>query len=242
MSKISIEEIREQLKQDNWELVSDIYYNLDTNLEYKCNEGHTVIAPWKKIRARRECPLCVGNTFKVKDFKNQKKKKGEFRILAFDQASYTSGYSLYSNRNLIDYGTYTVTGNSDIERIGLIKQWMVNLINIYEPDIVGFEGIQYQTGSGVTTFEVLARLAGVLLETCWEMKVPFKVVHTKTWKSNAGVKGKTRVDQKRSMRLIVKNWFGIDVSEDAADAIGIGKYFSDTETPKVEIIDWENQG
>jgi len=31
------------------------------------------------------------------------------------------------------------------------------------------------------------------------------------------------------------------VSEDEADSIGIGKYFTDTMYPKVEIVDWENE-
>jgi hypothetical protein len=39
--------------------------------------------------------------------------------------------------------------------------------------------------------------------------------------------------------LIVKKWFGILPTDDEADAIGIGKYFSDTMMPKVEIVDWE---
>ena len=39
---------------------------------------------------------------------------------------------------------------------------------------------------------------------------------------------------------MIQKWFGIRVTDDEADAIGIGKYFSDTMAPKVEIIDWEN--
>jgi hypothetical protein len=31
-------------------------------------------------------------------------------------------------------------------------------------------------------------------------------------------------------------------TDDEADAIGIGKYFSDIQAPKVEIIDWEAEG
>jgi len=30
-------------------------------------------------------------------------------------------------------------------------------------------------------------------------------------------------------------------SEDECDAIGIGKYYSDLQMPKVEIVDWENE-
>jgi hypothetical protein len=42
---------------------------------------------------------------KVKDSMH-KKKKGEFRVLALDQATHYTGYAVYNNRNLIDYGTF----------------------------------------------------------------------------------------------------------------------------------------
>ena len=37
----------------------------------------------------------------------------------------------------------------------------------------------------------------------------------------------------------VKEWFDITVSDDVADAIGIGKYISEHHKKKVEIINWE---
>ena len=41
------------------------------------------------------------------------------------------------------------------------------------------------------------------------------------------------------MQRLVKEWFNLNVSEDVADSIGIGKYFCDIQSPKVEIVDWE---
>ncbi len=84
MARINIESIREALLPDKWELISDSYKNLDTNLEFRCDKGHTVIAPWKKIREARICPTCMRASLKTKQFKNTKKKKSEYRILALD--------------------------------------------------------------------------------------------------------------------------------------------------------------
>lgn len=240
MSKISIEEIRDTLSTDGWQLISESYQNLDSNLEYKCNQGHTVIAPWKRMRDNRVCPSCMRERLKVKEFKNRKKKKGEYRVLTLDQATYISGFALFSNKNLVDYGMYEAFGETDIERCAHVKEWMISLINTYEVDFVGIEGIQYQAQAGVITFETLARLQGILMECCYELKIPYKVVSTNTWRAHCGVKGKTRVDKKRSMQLLAKQWFGIMPSEDESDAIGIGKYFSDIQAPKVEIVDWES--
>lgn len=240
MGRISIDEIKSSLSADGWTLVSEKYINLDSNLEFKCNKNHTVIAPWKKIRESRICPICMRERLKTKDFKNTKKKKNEYRILALDQATHISGYAVFNNKNLIDYGTFESVGQNDIERSIQVKQWLISLIDQYEIDFVGLEGIQYQTAAGVTTFETLARLQGILAATCVEEKVPYKIVPTNTWRLHCGVKGRTRPDRKRSMQLLVKNWFNLSPTEDECDAIGIGKYFSDLQAPKVEIVDWEN--
>ena len=237
MSKISLNEIRSTLAEDGWTLISETYKNLDTDMEYKCNSGHIVIAPWKKIRVRRECPTCNKNINLIKS-KIGKKKKDEFRILALDQATHISGYSLFSNKELIDFGKFEVNGNSDFERSLKVKEWLINLIDKFDPDFIGLEGIQYQQSVGVTTFETLARLQGVLGTTCLELGIPFKVVNTNTWRNHCGVKGKSRIDKKRSMQLLVQEWFDMRPSEDECDAIGIGKYFCDTQAPKVEMVEW----
>ncbi len=242
MGRISIDEIKNSLSTDGWILISDTYKNLDSNLEYKCNKGHTVIAPWKKIRENRICPTCMRERLKTKEFKNTKKRSNEYRILAIDQATHTSGYAVFSNKNLIDYGSFIATGNDDIERSIEVKQWMISLIDQYQIDFIGIEGIQYQKEAGVTTFETLARLQGILAAACVEDKKQYKIIATNTWRNYCGVQGRTRIDKKRSMQLLVKQWFDINASDDECDAIGIGKYFCDLQVPKVEIIDWENEG
>ena len=239
MARISIDEIKNDISADGWILISDTYQNLDSNLEFKCNKGHTVIAPWKKIRENRICPTCMRERLKTKEFKNTRKKKNEYRILALDQATHISGYAVFNNKNLIEYGTFEATGENDIERSVQVKQWLISLIDQFEIDFVGLEGIQYQTAAGVTTFETLARLQGILAATCYEEKIPYKIAPTNTWRLHCGVKGRTRPDRKRSMQRLVKDWFNLTPTEDEADAIGIGKYFSDIQSPKVEIIDWE---
>lgn len=240
MGRINIDEIKSNLSSDGWTLISSTYKNLDSNLEFKCDKGHTVIAPWKKIRENKVCPTCMRERLKTKDFKNTKKKSNEYRILALDQATHISGYSVFSNKNLIDFGSFEASGNDDIERSISVKQWMISLIDQYEIDFVGIEGIQYQKEMGVTTFETLARLQGILAAACVEEKKLYKIISTNTWRNYCGVAGRTRTDKKRSMQLLVKQWFGINASDDECDAIGIGKYFCDNRVPTVEVVDWEN--
>lgn len=240
MARIKIEDIRAELSLDGWKAISDDYKSLDIEMVFECDEGHRVYSTWKKIRQKRECPLCKQNTYKSQKNRVVPKKKGTFRILALDQATKTSGYSIFDNKKLVYYGIFEAEEiKNEILRDIQVKQWLVSIVKNWEPDIVGLEGIQYQANFGVTTFETLARLQGILMGTLEELDIPYKICPTATWRSHCGVKGRSRVDKKRSMKELVKKWFDVQITDDEADAIGIGKYLSDTSSPVVEIINWE---
>ena len=242
--KIKIEDIREELKKDGWILISDKYENLDSELVFECNEGHRVFSSWKKLRHKRECPICKNNKYKEQDTSVVPKKPKIKRVLGLDQATYINGWSIFDGKELVKYGLFETNANEAIERAEDVKNWLINMINNWRPDLVALEGIQFQNnlGShsiGVTTFEALARFQGILMMACRELKIPFEICHTQTWRSYCGVKGKTRADKKKSAQLIVKSLYDISVTNDAADAILIGKYASDTFFNKTEVVDWE---
>lgn len=239
MSRISLEDIKEQLALENWQVISEVYKNLDTEMIFMCPEGHRVYNSWKKIRSKRECPVCKQNHFKEQEQKVIYKKPNEKRVLALDQATYVSGWSIFSNGELLRYGTFETKLEDEIARDTTIKNWLINMIQNWQPDIVAIEGIQYQQNEGVTTFEKLARLQGILMNCIYELNIPYQVCHTQVWRAHCGVKGKNRSDKKKSMQLIVKEKFDISVSNDCADAIGIGKFVSDTHFKKPTIENWE---
>ena len=84
MARITIESINEELKETGWKCVSETYQNLDTPLEFECDEGHIFQATWKKIRSKRECPRCKDNKLKEKVLTVEPKLKGKKRMLAID--------------------------------------------------------------------------------------------------------------------------------------------------------------
>lgn len=239
MPRITVTSIAEELAPDNWKVISPEYTNLSTEMEFECPEGHRVFTTWEKLRRRRECPVCKQNTLKENKPILIEKSKGTYRVLALDQASHKTGFSILDSRKLIKYGVYEANANDEIERFHQVKIWLISMIENYKPDLVAIEGIQYQQNMGVITFQTLARLQGILLNLCYEMKIPYKVLPTNTWRAHCGVKGVSRADRKRSMQLLVKKWFDITVSDDEADAIGIGKCAADTCGKQVEIINWE---
>lgn len=239
MARITIEGIAQELAKDNWKILSTEYTNLSTEMCFECNEGHKVFTSWDKLRKKRECPVCKQNILKENKPVLIEKKKGENRILALDQATHITGWSVFDGSQLVKYGIFQTNTEDEVARFEEVKVWLISMIENWKPDIVAIEGIQYQQNFGVTTFQTLARLQGILMNLCYELKIPCKICATNTWRAHCGVKGKQRNDKKRSMQLLVKEWFDISVSDDESDAIGIGKYAADAYKKQNEIINWE---
>ena len=242
MAKIKIEDIRKAAIEQNWTLVSEEYKNLKTPLEFKCSEGHTVYLPYDKIRNKWECPICQKNKYYNFD-ENLPKKGNKQRTLGLDQATHVTGYSIFDGDELIYAGTFEATKEDEIERDIQIRNWLDQLLYNGHIDVVGLEGIQLQQFNdkmvGVTTYQTLARLQGILMATCADRKIDYTICPPATWRAHCGVKGRSRSDKKKSMQLKIKEWFDITVSDDVADAIGIGLYTSQTHKKKVEIFEWE---
>ncbi len=239
MAKISLEDIKRELIPEGWQVISEEYKNLDTEMIFQCPEGHRVYNSWKKIRSHKDCPVCKQNKFKEQETTVIIKKKSEKRVLAIDQATRVSGWSIFSDGQLLRYGTFETQLEDEIERDNTVKNWMLSMINNWNPDFVALEGIQYEEHFGVSTFATLARLQGILMSCLAELKIPYEICHTQVWRSYCGVKGKSRSDKKRSMQLITKQWFDITVSNDCADAIGIGYYAYNNHFKKPVIENWE---
>lgn len=89
---------------------------------------------------------------------------------------------------------------------------------------------------GITVFQTLARLQGILMETCYELDIDFHICPTNTWRHHCDVKGRTRADKKQSMKNLIKQWYDMTVTDDVADAIGIGKYLSDSSIDNIEVV------
>lgn len=254
MSKISIEEVKCAVEKDGCILISTEYKNLETDLEIQCEKGHTFFKKYKAIRKDGcKCPICGAGAVKGGTTSISKPKTKKYRILALDQATLTTGWSLWDDGELVGYGLLTVpSGKTDtIARINYIKQWLISMIENNSPDLVLLEDIQLQEfhsnkksdskfdNVGITTFKVLAKLQGVLESCLREQGVSCKIVFSQTWRAKVGVKGARRPDRKRSAQLIVSNLYNIRVSEDEADAILIGKYGSLTYKKDPTMVSWE---
>lgn len=144
------------------------------------------------------------------------------KILCFDQATNISGYSVFEDSKLITYGVL----NSDheekntLERLKQMTDEIVKLTKKIKPDVVILENIQMQRN--VATFKSLAQLQGMIMYYLNKSNICYWYIEPTAWKSFCKIKGRSRKEQKPNTIKFVKEVYNIDVTEDEADAIGIG--------------------
>ena len=147
-------------------------------------------------------------------------------LLALDQASVTSGYAVFKNGDLVDYGKFTFNDDVIAERLVKIRAKVIELIEEHDIDEVAFEDIQMQGNvtNNVQTFKVLSEVFGVVSEVLQEKKMKYTVVMSGTWKSTLGIKGRTRPEQKRNAQEYVLQTYNVKAIQDVCDAICIGAH------------------
>lgn len=236
MASINIYSVQNDLEANGWKLVSDIYKNLQTPLIMICPKGHQQEQTYDQWRKHKTCDQCMaGDPYKIKKNKIPAKTADIQRILALDAATGTTGYAIYDNKILVGFGTYKTSATlPSTERIHQVKKWLVAAIEEWEPDFIGLENIQLQSYGPnpsqmqVKTFQTLANLQGVLLDIAFEKCIDSDLVRPSEWRSYCAINSgdQHRDNKKKQAQAKVKIWYDIDCSEDEADAICIGKYFS----------------
>ena len=235
MAKISLTTIEEALADTGWSCNDKVYANLKTVMHFTCPEGHKVEQTWERMRNKRVCPVCTNNLKKKIANIAAAPKTSNYRVLALDQSSHKTGYSVYDGQNLVAYGVYENTKLNAQDRIAGICDWLDSMIANWKPDEIGIEETQYNPGGGSEsdkvrahdTFKLLSQIMGAIMITGLRAKCRVNTVLIPTWRHHCGVKGRYRTDQKRSAQMLVKKWHDILVSDDESDAICIGKYFAD---------------
>lgn len=250
MSKYKIEDLQQEALDNHFILVSMEYKNLELELHYQCPKGHNIFIPYKKMRKKYLCPICDkfnGSTEMSISAEVIIKPNSTYRILSFDQSSKISGYAIFDNHTLIKYGAQTITGKDAPTRFIKVRDWFVCMIEAWKPDLVILEDIQMQTDEadgtkGITTFKILAELLGVLETYLVEMELDYQLANIATWRSVEQIDGKTREEKKSNAKIRVKQCYDIDVTDDIADAILIGRYAihkHDNTIDENNIVRWE---
>jgi Holliday junction resolvasome RuvABC endonuclease subunit len=141
-------------------------------------------------------------------------------ILGLDQATKT-GYAIFKDGMLEQYGVIDASSTNDFtQRIVLIKNETQKLIQKYKISAVALEEVTYQRNPN--TLKKLSKLLGVLEVSLLEQRLAYDILTPSEWRSACAISGTKRKEQKKNTQKWVENKFGMVVSEDEADAIGIG--------------------
>ena len=149
------------------------------------------------------------------------------KYLALDQALNTSGWALFEDNNLIQYGIFKTKSTDPIEkRLGDIWTELNNLVDKYNFEYLFFEDIQKQQNA--ETYKKLAYVqAAVILWCYWVENIQYNILSPSHWRSLLKDKhkinfGKTRAEQKKAAQQLIEQLYNIKVTQDEADAICIG--------------------
>ena len=148
------------------------------------------------------------------------------RLLAFDQSTKVTGFSLWEGKKLTDYGKLdsNVEENNPIERMSKMYFLIKELLNKHNPGFVVLEGVQFQ--NNYKTYAQLSQMQGVIFSLLFEKDIGFLLIEPTAWRSFCGIKGRKRAEHKAAAIQLVNDTFQIDTDEDTAEAICIGVWAS----------------
>lgn len=151
-------------------------------------------------------------------------------LLALDQSSQTTGYSIFKDGKPIVISHFDCVGNDLGDRLEQLRNNIIKLINQYQVDEVIFEDIILQNiagnkDTGIRTFKVLAEVFGVVQELLTELKIKYTVVAPTVWKATFKIAGKGRPQEKKMAQEYVLKTYGVQCTEDEADATCIGTHY-----------------
>ena len=235
MAPINLYTVQNDAAGAGWQLISDSYKNLKTPMQWQCPKGHLVEMTYDEWRKTHSCSLCnEAHSHGVQRNKIPEKPAGIYRVLSLDAATVATGWSLYDNKKLVAYGTFNTQEYDKTARIHEVYLWLKEMLIKSKCDAVGLEGIQLQ--KNVQMFQTLANLQGVILNVLYDNKVKYEVASSSTWRSFVGL---NNADARESAKAKAQTWvlmnYHLKCTQDEADAIVMGKYFSSNLKEKKKI-------
>lgn len=224
---LSKEQIAAEVEAKGFKLVdASGYKNMDSDIVVECQHGHKFVTNVHAIRHPSfQCPECAKAQFTmVKPKAVPLKQPGDYRIIAFDQATYKMGMSIWDNGHLAYYDLFQF--NDQITEVRLVKiERLLSevVIPLWKPDLIVFEDIQEQGGiKGMKTFKILAMLLGVCVTTAEKLGIKHIEYAPVVWRKEFGAISGGRQAEKSWAVNKVHELTGQWVNEDTSEAILIG--------------------
>lgn len=147
------------------------------------------------------------------------------RILAFDQSTKVSAYSLFIDGKYVECGCIDLHKMKDTsERVRAMGVELCKIIEKYNPSKVVMEEVAQQ--SNPLTLKLLARIQGVIIGFCAAHNIDTYIIEPSKWRSVLGFKigsGVKRAELKDQAIKHVEDVYGLNLSEDECEALCINE-------------------
>jgi len=147
--------------------------------------------------------------------------------LALDLSTKSSGYAVFEDKKLIDYGCITATSSNVWHRIDkMIVELEDKILQKYQFSHIYIEDVYPEDVKGnLTVWRTLTYLQGFVLHLLDKYDLKSTFFTASEWRAKCGIhtgRGIKRDSLKPRDIAFVKNQFGLDVNDDVADAICLG--------------------
>jgi Holliday junction resolvasome RuvABC endonuclease subunit len=163
-------------------------------------------------------------------------------ILSIDASTKATGWAIFNDHELVDYGMVTATSTDLIKRLHKITNDLKPIIEKYDIKKVILEEVRPEMGTqNIKTHRALMWLQGALatmLHDDYKFSLDDIVyLYPSEWRKVCGIKtgsGVRRESLKPKDIAFVKQTYNINVNDDIADAIGIGYAYAKTNLNRLE--------
>lgn len=142
-------------------------------------------------------------------------------IVGIDGSTNKTGVAIFENGQYIKHTLIDLHKVKDInERIPMMISEICKYINDIGPDKILME--ETVLGSNTDTLKKLAYLAGGVMFYAYEHGIEFELVLPSQWRKKIGLSQSNKIKRevlKQESILAVKQEYGLDVTDDEADAI-----------------------
>ena len=165
-------------------------------------------------------------------------------ILSLDLSTKSSGWAVFEDKNLKEYGCITSSSTDLVKRIYIMRDGIKEILNKYTINKIVLEEVRPEGGYGAGNIQThralmwLQAAIGFLLHDEFKT-IEIEYVYPSSWRASCGIKngrGIKRISQKEADIQFVQETYGIKVNDDIADAICIGHAQFNKEN---ENFNWE---
>lgn len=148
-------------------------------------------------------------------------------VIALDESTVSTGYAIFKDNKLVDYGAIIQKSKNVLERVNNIINEIEKLIDKYNPNDMVIENIQITMSA--PTAKALMGLQFMIEMLSYQKNIKCTSIRTTHWRKVLGLSNSSKVkkeEKKKEAMEYVKNKYNVKEGiNDITDAICIGECF-----------------